>query len=76
MTSPTQRADRLVRRGGAGLACDQEGLALGGVDLAGVQTDERGMRRCVMRPPEEIAEILGQAMDRGKTRPSGYSTRV
>jgi len=58
MNIPTQRSYRLVPRGGAGLACDEQGLALGGVDLARAQTDARGMRRCVMRSPEETAKIL------------------
>jgi hypothetical protein len=55
---PAQNAYRLVPRGGAGLACDEEGLALGGVDLARAQTDARGLRRCVMRSPDETAKIL------------------
>ncbi len=58
MNLPTQRSYRLVPRGGAGLACDEQGLALGGVDLARALTDARGMRRCVMRSPEETAKIL------------------
>jgi hypothetical protein len=33
-------------------------LALGGVDLARAQTDARGLRRCVMRSPDETAKIL------------------
>jgi hypothetical protein len=58
MNLPTQNSYRLVPRGGAGLACDEEGLALGGVDLARAQTDARGLRRCVMRSPAETAKIL------------------
>ncbi len=54
----TQRCYRLAPRGGAGLACDEEGLALGAVVLAHTQVDARGVRRCVMRPPEEIGRIL------------------
>jgi len=54
MNIPTQRSYRIVPRGAAGLTCDEEGLALGGVDLARAQTDARGVRRCVMRAPDEI----------------------
>jgi hypothetical protein len=61
MNGSTQCAYRLVPRGGAGLACDAEGLALGGVDLARTLTDGDGVRRCTMRAPAEIDKVLRAA---------------
>ena len=55
------RPYRLVSRGGAGLACDQDGLALGGADLARATREARGAARCDVRSPAEIARILRAA---------------
>jgi hypothetical protein len=52
---------RLVKRGEAGLACDEEGLTLGAVDLARVRLDEGRVWRCDLRPTDEIARILRKA---------------
>ena len=52
---------QLVARGGAGLACDKDGLALGAMDLASVRLDTGGMRRCEVRSPGEIGRILQTA---------------
>jgi hypothetical protein len=76
MNLPAQNAYRLVPRGGAGLACDAEGLALGGVDLARALTDTRGVRRWVMRAPDETAKILRASYGRCETKPSCDSTRA
>jgi len=55
MNLPTQQSYRLVPCGGAGLACDEEGLALGSVDLARVRTDARGVRRIAF--PNRVLSI-------------------
>lgn len=52
---------RLVTRGGAGLACDEDGLALGAADLARVRRDAGGVRRCELRSADEIGQILRTA---------------
>jgi hypothetical protein len=53
---------RLVARGGAGLACDEEGVALGAL-LALVHTrlDAGGVRHCEARSPDEIGRALRAA---------------
>jgi hypothetical protein len=43
MNAPLRHAYRLVPRGGAGLSFDENGLALGGVDLARVRQDGVGV---------------------------------
>ena len=54
---------RLVERGGAGLCCDEEGLALGPVPLVtrGVDSGEQPHYR--LRPDDEIVEALRWAYD-------------
>jgi hypothetical protein len=49
---------RLVPRGGAGLCCDEEGVALGPVPLIVASRDTTGWRRYNARPAAEIAEAL------------------
>ena len=51
---------RLAPRGGAGLACDAAGVALGATDLARVHL-EGARRRCEVRPPGEIGRVLKAA---------------
>jgi len=51
---------RLAPRGGAGLACDAAGVALGATDLARVHL-EGDRRRCEVRPPGEIGRVLKAA---------------
>jgi hypothetical protein len=52
---------RLYDRGGPGLVCDVEGLALRDVALAIVETDDNGERRCRVRPVDEVGRILSLA---------------
>jgi hypothetical protein len=54
------RSYRLFDRGGPGLACDGEGVSLGGVELATL-SDDLDARRCLIRSTEEIRDILGLA---------------
>jgi len=61
MNIPLRHAYRLTERGGAGLSCDENGLALGGVDLARVRQDADGAGRCEVRAPAEIGQILRAA---------------
>jgi hypothetical protein len=55
------RPFRLVERGGAGLACDADGIGLGGVALASVDASAHGARRYVVRPAGELGAILAAA---------------
>jgi len=55
------RTYRLVENGGAGLACDAEGVALGGVPLAWTHDGADGARKWQARPRDEVADILGTA---------------
>lgn len=61
MNMPLGRSFRLVSRGGAGLACDKNGVALGTVELVRTLLDARGGRHCAVRSPSEISEVLGAA---------------
>ncbi len=60
MNLPLQRY-RLTERGQAGLACDADGLALGGVELARVRQDANGVARCDVRSPGEVGQIMRTA---------------
>ncbi len=55
------RPYRLVARGAAGLACDESGLALGGLDLARVDRSPGGAGRCVVRPLADFGRIIRAA---------------
>jgi hypothetical protein len=50
------RPYRLAPRGQAGLACDENGLALGNAALARVRRDAGGAARCEVRSPAEIGQ--------------------
>ncbi len=52
---------RLAPRGGAGLSCDEIGVALGAADLARVHLEAGGRRRCEVRPPAEVGWLLKAA---------------
>ncbi|MFZ3237116.1 MAG: glucosaminidase domain-containing protein [Stellaceae bacterium] len=58
MTIDFARAYRLVPRGAAGLACDDDGVALGPVRLVEAVVDPSGRRTYRMRPAAEVAEAL------------------
>jgi hypothetical protein len=61
MTMPLGRSYRLVARGGPGLACDKDGVTLGVVELARARLDAAGVRRCEVRPPDDIVQVLRAA---------------
>lgn len=61
MNVASERFYRLVPRGGAGLACDAEGVALGALNLVRARVDAGGVRHCEARSPERIGQALGAA---------------
>jgi hypothetical protein len=61
MNFPLARMYRLAPRGGGGLACDKAGVALGLADLARVDADAAGRRRCEVRPRQALGQILSAA---------------
>ena len=52
---------RLWKRGGPGLACDDEGISLGGIALATLDAESDGARRYVIRSVSELEAILSAA---------------
>ena len=64
MTILFTRAYGLVPRGGAGLACDDGGVALGPLPLVEAVGDASGRRLYSMRPIEEIAQAAPDAIER------------
>jgi hypothetical protein len=58
MTIAFARAHRVVQRGAAGLACDDDGVALGPMRLVEAVIDAAGCRSYRLRPAPEIAEAL------------------
>lgn len=58
MSDPLFRTYSVVSRGGLGLACDDNGLALGPVTLAKAVRDAAGERRYRLRPLEDIVQAL------------------
>jgi hypothetical protein len=63
MNIALERSYRLVARGGMGLACDKDGVALGVADLVRFRPDARA-RRCELRPANEVGRILRAAYGR------------
>lgn len=61
MNHPLGRSYRLVMRGQAGLSCDQNGVALGAMELVSTRRDTDGALRCVVRSSDEIEYILQAA---------------
>jgi hypothetical protein len=61
MNIPLARWSRLVARGGAGLACDKHGVALGAVVLARARMDTGSARRFEVRPAREVRQVLTAA---------------
>ena len=61
MNVASERFYRLVPRGGAGLACDAEGVALGALNLVRARVDAGGVRHCEARSPERIGQALRAA---------------
>ena len=59
--SVSLRPYRLTERGHAGLACDENGLALGGLELARVRQVATGVARCDVRSPGEVGQIMRTA---------------
>lgn len=58
MTIAFARSYALVPRGGPGLACDEDGVALGPVPFVEAVTDRSGRRAYRMRPTSEVALAL------------------
>jgi hypothetical protein len=61
MNTALRSSHRLVKRSGSGLACDEDGVALGAVNLVSASADAGGVRRCAVRSPDEISNILRTA---------------
>ena len=61
MNFPIDYLYRLVDRGGAGLSCDAQGVALGSAELARLHLEEGCVRRCEVRSPEGLGQILKTA---------------
>lgn len=55
------RSYRLGPRGGPSVACDGEGVSLGGVALVSVAFDAHGHRRCDVRTPDQVTRVLNLA---------------
>jgi len=58
MNPDLRSSHRLVKRGAAGLACDEGGVALGSVSLISARKIAGGGRLCSVRSPDEIGAIL------------------
>ena len=58
MNSALRSSHRLVERGAAGLACDEDGVALGSVSLISARKIAGGGRLCSVRSPDEIDAVL------------------
>ncbi len=83
MNLPLGRPYRLVDRGGSGLVCDQDGVALGALSLIRAGRSARNLRGCDVRSPAEIDRILRlacgpqpneviQRLHRGLQRTAGW----
>ena len=73
MTIPLKHAYSLVPRGGAGLACDEDGLALGTLAVVRARQDATGVRHSEVRSPDEIDQILRAAFG---PQPDGAALRI
>ena len=73
MNMPLKHAYSLFRRGGPGLACDEDGLALGTLELARIRQGLGGVRRCEVRSSGEIDQILRAAFG---PQPVGVVARI
>lgn len=73
MTSLFGRQHRLAQRGGAGLVCDEAGLALGCVTLAAIEEDAGAGRRYRVKPADEISRALRLAYDAQPETTERYS---
>ena len=58
MLDPFVRCYGLAQHGEPGLACDDDGLALGPTTLAKMVRDAAGRRCCRLRPRDEVAQAL------------------
>ena len=58
MNAPFARTFRLVPRGGAGLACDDDGVALGPVSLVEAFRDEAGKLRFRAQPLADLGKAM------------------
>jgi hypothetical protein len=58
MNAPFFRTYRLIPRGGAGLACDDEGVALGPVGLVEAFRDDAGKLRFRTKPLTELGKAM------------------
>jgi hypothetical protein len=61
MNFPIDYLYRLVDRGGAGLSCDAQGVMLGSTELARVHREGSRLRRCEVRSPHALGQILKAA---------------
>jgi hypothetical protein len=61
MTMASEKSFRLVTRGGIGLACDKDGVALGKAELVRRGPDLRGALRYEVRPVDKFGRILRTA---------------
>ncbi len=73
MTFSLGRTHRLVARGEAGIACDEDGIALGAVHLVRASRTAGNTRRCEVRLPNEIDRILRTAYG---PQPAGVASRI
>ncbi len=74
MTIAFARAYRLVPRGAAGLACDDDGVALGPVQLVEAVTDASGRRSYRLRPAAAVTQALRLAYGSAPTKSSAAGT--
>jgi hypothetical protein len=83
MDLPLGRPYRLADRGGPGLVCDEDGVALGAISLIRAGRGAKNLRGCEVRSPAEIERILRlaygpqpneiiQRLHRGLQRTAGW----
>ena len=76
MVDPFITEHKLVPRGGAGLCCDEEGVALGPVPLVVRSGTAGGRREYVARPPAEIVDALQVAFGPIADEAAHHTARV